>query len=170
MDPNEAYKKINESIGEIYNELYDSFDPDSQVGQIITHFEALDNWLSRGGFLPDEWERKPVNPCNCEHASHFDEPDSPRTSHKYMRVPADRQTARYVGDICDECADTHMKEYLIYSLSDCINYAVYNAGDCGGRVELVDGAVVCENCRNRKPPFPFQDESEKRAEDWRDDG
>lgn len=39
----------------------------------------------------------------------------------------------------------------MYSLSDCVNWETNTLGDCGGRVELVDGVVWCETCLNRKP-------------------
>lgn len=37
----------------------------------------------------------------------------------------------------------------MYALSDCINWYVNEKGDCGGRVENIDGTVICENCRNK---------------------
>lgn len=36
-----------------------------------------------------------------------------------------------------------------YSLSECVNYETNESGDCGGRVTLVNGVVMCETCRNR---------------------
>ena len=35
------------------------------------------------------------------------------------------------------------------ALSDCANWVTNERGDCGGRVECVEGVVLCENCRNR---------------------
>lgn len=35
-----------------------------------------------------------------------------------------------------------------YSLSDCVNWTTNQLGNCSGRVELVNGTVVCEHCRN----------------------
>jgi len=37
----------------------------------------------------------------------------------------------------------------IYSLSDCVNWETNVRGDCGGRVWMVNGVIICENCRNR---------------------
>lgn len=58
-------------------------------------------------------------PCNCEHTSHFDDTPAgspaPHTDHEYLKVPAGNRTARYVGRICDHCADTHMAGYLTES-------------------------------------------------------
>lgn len=45
MDPNEALKRIRELIN----------DGDSADVLLVEAFEALDNWLSRGGFLPSAW-------------------------------------------------------------------------------------------------------------------
>lgn len=46
-----------------------------------------------------------------------------------------------------------------YSLSDCVNWETNTQGDCGGRVEEVDGVVICETCRNRpKPAMHWLDE------------
>lgn len=62
-----------------------------------------------------------MNPCNCEHRDHF-EPDEwhlargenwVKTKHDHMSVPAGDHVGMYVGAICDDCAATCMKEYLI---------------------------------------------------------
>lgn len=55
MDPNEALRLVREAIGEIENDVGDAFDEHSQVGQLVTAFDALDGWLKRGGFLPSDW-------------------------------------------------------------------------------------------------------------------
>lgn len=36
-----------------------------------------------------------------------------------------------------------------FSLSDCVNWESNSQGDCGGRVEVANGVIVCETCRNR---------------------
>lgn len=46
--------------------------------------------------------------CNCEHGEHFD--NGP--GHEYLAVPSGERTARYVGRVCDKCAQTHMADYL----------------------------------------------------------
>lgn len=37
----------------------------------------------------------------------------------------------------------------VFSLDDCMNYETNERGDCGGRVEIVNGQPICETCRNR---------------------
>ena len=55
MDPNEALKRIRT----IVNESSRTGDlPDSdQTETLLESIEALDAWLSHGGFLPKAWER-----------------------------------------------------------------------------------------------------------------
>jgi hypothetical protein len=57
----------------------------------------------------------PVNPCNCEHTNHFDDEYGPRPdgAHVFMDVSAGSYEARYVGAVCDACAQTCMADYLI---------------------------------------------------------
>jgi len=78
--------------------------------------------------------------CNCEHASHptakptFADcdndvqyfsmmmrswmffanqfPDIKQNGHQYHSVPAGEKVAWWVGEICDDCADTHMSRYI----------------------------------------------------------
>lgn len=47
MDPNAALQKVRELIN----------DGDSADVLLVEAFEALDDWLSKGGFLPDDWAR-----------------------------------------------------------------------------------------------------------------
>lgn len=42
-----------------------------------------------------------------------------------------------------------MDEAQDYALSDCVNWDTNTQGDCGGRVERVNGVVICETCRNK---------------------
>lgn len=62
--------------------------------------------------------------CECESYEHFDlQQDETvamglpypqnRTSHVFHGVPAGTQTAAYVGHVCDECAATHMKDFIL---------------------------------------------------------
>ncbi len=55
MDPNEALKQIRAIVTESARtgDLPDS----DQVETLLERVEALDNWLSHGGFLPKAWER-----------------------------------------------------------------------------------------------------------------
>lgn len=57
----------------------------------------------------------PANPCNCEHTNHFDDEYGPRVegAHVFYDVPAGTREARYVGAVCDACAETCMADYLI---------------------------------------------------------
>lgn len=49
-------------------------------------------------------------PCGCEDVSHF--PVDGGTGHPYGEVPADQQRAQHVGPVCDDCAQTHLAEYI----------------------------------------------------------
>jgi hypothetical protein len=62
MDPNVALAKIREAVGELRQSDDDGVwaDDSSQIGMLLEQFEALDEWLSRGGFLPKDWMPKPV--------------------------------------------------------------------------------------------------------------
>ena len=52
-------------------------------------------------------------PCECEHTDHFTEVRGLTQAHRYRVVQAGARRARYVGPICDPCADGHMAEYLV---------------------------------------------------------
>lgn len=45
----------------------------------------------------------PAEPCQCE---------SLDCTHAYLSVPAGHRRAWFIGGICDDCADTHMRPYL----------------------------------------------------------
>lgn len=51
MDPNATLAEIRELI-ETENTLKDG----QYTDDIIERFEALDEWLSKGGFLPADWD------------------------------------------------------------------------------------------------------------------
>lgn len=58
MDPNAALKNIREAVGELRNQDDDGvLDGTSQVGFLLESVEALDEWLTKGGFLPTAWQR-----------------------------------------------------------------------------------------------------------------
>ena len=61
MDPNEALRKIREAF-----RAYD-LDNDLDAAEVaLEHFTALDEWLSKDGFLPTDWkaeEDKPEPPA-----------------------------------------------------------------------------------------------------------
>lgn len=59
MDPNAALRDLRECIGELIQADDDgTLDDSSQVGTVIDRFMALDEWLCKGGFLPDDWRYK----------------------------------------------------------------------------------------------------------------
>lgn len=61
-----------------------------------------------------------TEPCNCEHASHFDDeftretwPEFAGTDHAYLSVPADdNYNAAYVGLICESCGTGHLASFM----------------------------------------------------------
>ena len=54
MDPNVALDRIREMRAELFSEG-EPYDPET-VRTLIEHVDALDSWISKGGFLPDEWK------------------------------------------------------------------------------------------------------------------
>lgn len=56
MDPNEALKEIREEIAE-FSQLSDDNFVDALISadKIVELIKGLDEWLSKGGFLPDDW-------------------------------------------------------------------------------------------------------------------
>jgi hypothetical protein len=59
MDPNATLASIRELISDIDRRARDG----EHIGAdrayaLIEPIEALDTWLSRGGFLPTDWERR----------------------------------------------------------------------------------------------------------------
>jgi len=68
MDPNEALQILRQYIQKYHNLpqnptqettdslIYADFEVEEICGSMVAHFEALDNWLKKGGFIPVEWE------------------------------------------------------------------------------------------------------------------
>ena len=58
MDPNEALARIRAFIAEYMN--HDSVaDMDWQdIDDAVANMQALDDWIAKGGFLPDAWKGK----------------------------------------------------------------------------------------------------------------
>lgn len=53
MDPNATLEHIRYLVPT----LLDEEDPDPQdVIELAEHVEALDNWMSKGGLVPDAWD------------------------------------------------------------------------------------------------------------------
>lgn len=58
MDPNVTLRELRQSQRWATNiELPDSMRR-SHYNDVIDLFNILDEWLSKGGFLPTDWERK----------------------------------------------------------------------------------------------------------------
>jgi hypothetical protein len=60
MDPNETLRQLRAAIGDAYA-ICDDEETECALDalqELATLAEALDQWISRGGFLPREWERK----------------------------------------------------------------------------------------------------------------
>lgn len=56
MDPNTTLAELREYVRKV---LYapEELDNDDIGDEICERFEALDNWIARGGFLPDAWKQ-----------------------------------------------------------------------------------------------------------------
>lgn len=54
MDPNEALKNAREA-SKRFAEANNGLDEISAAADMMLAFDALDQWLSRGGFLPIDW-------------------------------------------------------------------------------------------------------------------
>lgn len=54
MDPNECLAELRDYI-QSEKTLSENGDAWEYVDEIIDRFEALDDWLSKGGFLPSAW-------------------------------------------------------------------------------------------------------------------
>ncbi len=56
MDPNETLRALRELVEQVHND--DEGDVNDQLEDFAGYFEALDGWISKGGFLPREWAKK----------------------------------------------------------------------------------------------------------------
>lgn len=58
MDPNETLRMLRLTIKQLrVDEDTDVWE--AHANEICEYFEALDDWLSRGGFPPEEWREGP---------------------------------------------------------------------------------------------------------------
>lgn len=59
MDPDEALRRLRASAAKVREEMSKGFggDPMDDVSDMLNSFEALDVWLSNGGFIPREWKQ-----------------------------------------------------------------------------------------------------------------
>lgn len=59
MDPDEALKNAREAVRELIGtEDGGAYNQDAAVSALADAFDALDSWLSKGGFLPQDWQQK----------------------------------------------------------------------------------------------------------------
>ena len=56
MDPDEALRCVRAAIEEIRELEAGGAEFGEQVSDLVEHFEALDAWLTRGGFKPKDWK------------------------------------------------------------------------------------------------------------------
>lgn len=81
MDPNAALARIREEVAAL-DMLSSATTPEgieaaaSHAFDLAEHVRALDGWLSRGGFPPEEWREGPDAPSDdpycAEHGQRFD--------------------------------------------------------------------------------------------------
>jgi hypothetical protein len=58
MDPNENLREIREITKELDSGSYlSSREVELKADRLVSLVMGLDEWLSKGGFLPKEWER-----------------------------------------------------------------------------------------------------------------
>ena len=57
MDPDTALENAREALAVYARRYRDKGTGLSEADDLADAFEALDGWLSRGGFLPDAWKR-----------------------------------------------------------------------------------------------------------------
>ena len=57
MDPNETLRLIRESLAVVTSDQPEDSEFNCAVNDLADGFEALDGWLTRGGFLPADWQR-----------------------------------------------------------------------------------------------------------------
>lgn len=84
MDPNEALKRCRESAKKMLSD--DDIDSPRYVAigaGLAEHFDALDQWLVRGGFLPKDWEkvRTPSKPARKTHSAKVCQDSDPGCPH-----------------------------------------------------------------------------------------
>jgi hypothetical protein len=57
MDPNATLAMLRSLVRKVQDSNMDTH-PLDRLDQFAEHFEALDEWIESGGFLPDAWTRK----------------------------------------------------------------------------------------------------------------
>ena len=54
MDPDAALKEMRALVEEVLNDDDPSEDSAERMSEL---FDGLDGWISKGGFLPQDWQR-----------------------------------------------------------------------------------------------------------------
>ena len=59
MDPNKALAVIRELVLKFHitDFAMNSGHPENDLADLVAHIESLDEWISKGGFLPGDWEK-----------------------------------------------------------------------------------------------------------------
>jgi len=62
MDPNEAHERLSDAMLELARALDRGNDEKAREAaiEVFDHWNALDNWIGNGGFLPEAWEHNNV--------------------------------------------------------------------------------------------------------------
>jgi len=56
MDPNETLKVLRALVAEVLGaDRFEGNDADEVLGELAEEFDALDKWITSGGFLPQDW-------------------------------------------------------------------------------------------------------------------
>ncbi len=58
MDPNETLARIRDALKVMNNPKVGGARYIHESEKLAAAFADLDEWLSKGGFLPEDWERK----------------------------------------------------------------------------------------------------------------
>jgi hypothetical protein len=100
----------------LFGAPYGGFNLNSEPEHDARKVFDLKEGIDRDAFRRIDWGRvtRLVDErCNCEHQSHFDGGGG----HPHMGPGAGDEIAQYVGRVCDDCAATHMKSYLVHPRS-----------------------------------------------------
>ncbi len=97
MDPTETLKDIRDAS----SRLEDTDDPD--VVQLIDGVAALDDWIGRGGFLPDQWRNVRRGRPRLEHEGDVRDDVNHGTRHAYN-----------MGCRCNRCRQANREAAVSY--------------------------------------------------------
>ena len=66
MDPNAnltEQRRLIAKLSDPLSPLYDEQDRQADLGRIVDLAQTLDQWISKGGFLPDAWNPRKAGRC-----------------------------------------------------------------------------------------------------------